>query len=56
MCIVTVAVLFELQSNESSAGASSNGIVCPSVRLSVCPSVIPSRLQRAILKVWAMIQ
>ena len=45
---------------ERSAGASSNWIVRLFVRLSVCPfvclSVIPSRLQSAIIKVWLMIK
>ena len=31
-------------------------VIGSSVRLSVCLSVIPSRLQSAIIKVWVMIQ
>ena len=40
-----VAGLFYVPGLKGPPGASSNQIVCPSVRLSVCPSVIPSRLQ-----------
>ena len=41
---------------ERSAGAFSNWIVCPSVRLLVRLYVITSRLQSPIIKVWVMIQ